>query len=561
MRGTGGSTATAALPSLDDPACLLPSMAGAKGAWLARGRAAGLPVLDGVVVPADWSTPHLDLGAEAVTRRGSGGARLEVSGTPLAPSRARAVVDASARLGQRLVVRSSSVLEGGAEWAGAFTSYLDITPDQTPKAVTGCWASAFGVSTLDRHAAAGIPPQSAPMAVVIQPHLSPDAGGTARLEGDTVVIVAVEGSPAPLVQGWEPGLAAVAGPDGSMEGAALGLLGSGLVERVAAVLREAQRTTGATVCEWASTDQAVHLLQLASPPSTPASARSPSIPVVHHPDAPRLARLVSRHPGPLGEALVLPWATGHPSGRLDEPGPIDVEPERAWEEAGRIATSLTTEAWELPPHEAREAARRSLSELRGPDPGPALARLARLVQPDRDTARRVLSLLATVRSALAQRGAVTWPESAWYLEPEQVATGLAGGPGKRDRFGFDRWEPFLAAVTVGVGGSAAGVAAAPGLGAGRMCWMVGGDLGVFRPRDVIVAPRPTPDLAPLLWDAAALVTLGGGPGAHLFESARALAIPAVCGVRLEEVVGADPVTGSHVLAVDGETGTVHALPR
>ncbi len=81
----------------------------------------------------------------------------------------------------------------------------------------------------------------------------------------------------------------------------------------------------------------------------------------------------------------------------------------------------------------------------------------------------------------------------------------------------------------------------------------------FRPRDVVVARRPVPGLAALLFDAAALVTTGGGPAAHLFESARALGIPAVCGVHLESVIGAelDSVEGEWALAVDGDAATVH----
>jgi phosphoenolpyruvate-protein kinase (PTS system EI component) len=67
-------------------------------------------------------------------------------------------------------------------------------------------------------------------------------------------------------------------------------------------------------------------------------------------------------------------------------------------------------------------------------------------------------------------------------------------------------------------------------------------------------------LAPLLWDAAALVTAGGGPAAHLFESARALGIPAIAGADLAEALGHDadepPGGRDTVAAVDGDMGTV-----
>jgi pyruvate,water dikinase len=73
----------------------------------------------------------------------------------------------------------------------------------------------------------------------------------------------------------------------------------------------------------------------------------------------------------------------------------------------------------------------------------------------------------------------------------------------------------------------------------------------FRGRSMVTAPQPVPNLAPLLWDAAGLVTETGSPAAHLFESARALGIPAVCGVELTDA--------NQIVAVDGNTGVVATL--
>jgi phosphoenolpyruvate-protein kinase (PTS system EI component) len=73
---------------------------------------------------------------------------------------------------------------------------------------------------------------------------------------------------------------------------------------------------------------------------------------------------------------------------------------------------------------------------------------------------------------------------------------------------------------------------------------------------VIAARHPTPDLAPLLWDAAAVVTTGGNPGAHLFESARSLGLPAVCGANLVETIGSETDLTGKAVAVDGTTGAV-----
>ena len=130
---------------------------------------------------------------------------------------------------------------------------------------------------------------------------------------------------------------------------------------------------------------------------------------------------------------------------------------------------------------------------------------------------------------------------------------------RRSRIGFDRWEPFNAAVVAAQGRRADGSGAAPGVACGRLCWIPGPEhMGRFRPRDVIVAPYPTPHLAALLWDAAAVVTTGGGPAAHLFESARALAIPAVSAIHLEEALGDTlaAADGHFAVAVDGVAGSV-----
>src|SRR5690606_13955923 len=136
------------LLDLGDPACFRVEVAGGKASWLARGLAAGLPVLGGLVVPVGASWPAMDTGVDALARRGSGGARLEVSAVKLPAGLDAEIVARTADLADHLVVRSSSVLEGDAECTGAFSSSLDVTPKEVPRAVAGCWASAFGVATL-----------------------------------------------------------------------------------------------------------------------------------------------------------------------------------------------------------------------------------------------------------------------------------------------------------------------------------------------------------------------------------------------------------------------------
>ena len=91
------------------------------------------------------------------------------------------------------------------------------------------------------------------------------------------------------------------------------------------------------------------------------------------------------------------------------------------------------------------------------------------------------------------------------------------------------------------------------------------DAAASGPREIIVAARPVVNLAPLLWNAAGLVTEAGGPGAHLFEVAGWLGVPAVCGVDLEALIGDRPHTPERsedvVVAVDGDIGRLAILSR
>jgi hypothetical protein len=169
-----------------------------------------------------------------------------------------------------------------------------------------------------------------------------------------------------------------------------------------------------------------------------------------------------------------------------------------------------------------------LAALRGPDPGDALRRIAALPPPDLSIARRAIA--------------------AFKARPPD--------PRPLGRIGVDQWEPFSAAVAMAHASPISGVAASGGIGAGRMAWVPDPrHASAFRPRDVLVAPRPLPQLAPLLWDAAGVVTLGGGPGAHLMESARALGIPAVTGIGAGIL---DPESAL-CIAIDGWSGEVFAV--
>ena len=497
---------------LDHEAALDPSRVGAKAAWLAMARRAGLPVLPGLIVDTADSLACMRLGAEMLANRGSGGARLAMTAEPV--PFADELVQRGARLGNALVARSSTIIESSGEWSGAFTSYLDLSPTDLPKAVTGCWASAFSVAALERQEAAGIEPGSVSMAVLVQTALDPVAGGTAVVDpGGPVVITGVKGSPAPLLQGWSNGLQARS-DGGEWEGEELvAMLGSEALDEIAAVMREASDRLGANRAEWALDGQ-IWMLQLARDPlRTPISLPRPEW---ADPHLVPVARAVIKAGGRLGDELILPWALGG----LPEPGPpIEGVPVDAMASALELRDELTAEVWGLPAQAALAEARSWMRMLLGTDPRSAANVMSSLGSPDPSTAASLLGLV----------------EGMERDDPSP-------------RRGVGRWEPFVAAVVLSAGTTHEGTAASAGFGAG----IVHRGQTAFLPRSVIAAPKPVPNLAPLLWDAAAIVTETGSPAAHLFESARALRVPAVCGVAIP--------SGEQIVAVDGHNGVVATIP-
>jgi phosphoenolpyruvate synthase/pyruvate phosphate dikinase len=409
---------------LDSEAAYDPVRVGAKAAWLGRARRAGLPVLPGLVVDAAASIGHMSIGREKLAVRGSGGARLAMTDEP--PPFADELIAGAGRLGDVLVARSSTALEASGEWSGAFTSYLDVSPGDIPRAVSGCWASAFSVAALERQKAAGVEPGSFSMAVLVQPALSPEAGGVARVDDHgTVVVTGVKGPPAPLLQGWSTGHEARRTGKGWAGDTLVELVGVEVLDELAEALLRAQTELGPNNCEWAL-DGRVWILQL---------------------------------------------------GRADD-------------------------------------TRQDLIEASPVDP--------RLVRSARMVARHEGEVQATTNQ----------------------------DPGRR--LGVGPWEPFVASVVLGNGVRHQGIPSSPGIGAGILIRRGDTNAGPIQPRRVLAAGQPVPNLAPLLWDAAGLVTETGSAAAHLFESARALHVPAVCGVAIPP--------GDWIVAVDGYAGVVATIP-
>jgi phosphohistidine swiveling domain-containing protein len=252
-----------------------------------------------------------------------------------------------------------------------------------------------------------------------------------------------------------------------------------------------------------------------------------------HPMALRLARLAVRFPGELGDRLVLGWAC---AGGWDERAGTSVTA-AGGSEAERRAAELTARAWNLPVDEARAAAARTLAAARGPAPQDALRRLAELSPVPAVQAAEVLALVAGVQ------------ERADRSAPARTAPPRGA------------WEPFVYGAVRAHGERLDGVAAAPGIGAGAVQVVTNPHSSrISAHRPVLVAARPLPGLAPMMWGAAGLVTGSGSPAAHLLEVAHSLRVPAVVGCPLDDRVAALAAGGTMIAAVDGAAGAVYVVP-
>lgn len=527
------------LVDLADPAAQREGMVGAKVARLAKARQLGAPVPAGFAVPREVGRQAVEAALPVARTDGLHAAQLELLSQSPPPSLVAELGRWSQALGQSLVVRSSASVEDDPSWAGAFSSFIDVHPEEVPTAVLGCWAATFHPGVAARSGLGPIPDPDLCPAVLVQPCVEAIVSGVARHDPDgTVVIDAVAGAPAPLLAGWVPGSSAVISANGDATGPALDRFGSSLLEAVAQLARGVAME-GPTSIEWASTDRGMVLLQVA--PTAPLAVASPrpsrprrTSSELPRPVALRMARLVTHFAGHLGEAMVLPWAAGAPSlrtGRLPTVRPGLPAGLAAWDEARALAATLTASAWGT---DGTEVAGRALDGL-AVDPSKATLRcFARLPPADPALVTRLLSTLATVDASLRERGILGLSGSLWSLDPEDLP-GLLTGSTPQARPGLPprptiRWQRFLQATMLSAGTSHRGGAASPGeaVGLARFCSSADSPL---LPGEIVVLSLPLPHFAPLLWRAGGLVSLGGSAGAHLVEVARSRRVPAV--VRLE----------------------------
>lgn len=516
--------------ALDDPVASDINASGAKGAGIARAKAAGFPVLDGFVIAPVCSEPALARAVEVLEPRGTGGARMAIIGHQLDDELLADISEHAAALEPPLIVRSSSVLEGSGEWSGAFTSVPEILRDEVGQATKSVWATTFSIEVLERFEEAGLEPGSAAMGVLVQPEIRPDFGGAAIVDtAGTVKIDAVKGSPADLMAGWIAGTRAVL-EEGVLRGTdAIELMGESQVMAIAELALRVQSELGHNLIEWAIVDEQVILLQVQDSAVHEVEETMVIPAALGHPFALDFAKLAHEYPGPLGHELVLGWRSAAPNVAAAPFTPTGNRDE-THTQARSMAAALLAQAWGESEDDAIAHADLVLRRMRSDRPNESIDVLRDLNAIDEDLAAELLGITD-------------------HLVATEVRTG---------RQGLDRWEPVLAGVVALQGEVHEGEPSVGGVGAGRLVWIGNSkDTSHVRPRDIIVTQYPLQNYSPLLWDAAGVITIGGAPTAHLFEVARSLTVPAVINCPIAEIVKEGPVLGM----LDGDAGRVALLPR
>jgi pyruvate,water dikinase len=195
--------------------------------------------------------------------------RREVFARSLDPALVEELRSAVDGLGGRVIVRSSSPLEGDARWAGAFSSVTGVGREDVAAAVRSCWASAYAVDPVRRAAECGVPLEAVGLAVLMQPEIVPEAGGVAWTGESAVTVEGVRGHPGPLLAGWA---------EGARDGVLAGLIGAEIVAAAAALADRVRAELGDGVIEWAACEGTVWLLQ-SMPGAAPDGDSEPGIPM------------------------------------------------------------------------------------------------------------------------------------------------------------------------------------------------------------------------------------------------------------------------------------------
>jgi phosphohistidine swiveling domain-containing protein len=570
--------------AIDAAECADRELAGAKAARLAQARAAGFPVPNSLVIPCAESAPILDRALRSTNNRSLHSCRFEVMSAD--PGSLADIVARVRPLGPTLAVRSSSPSEDDPRLAGAFTSFLGVAPEDVATAVLGVWSSALvdlsdpaEDSTAARMCAGELrefsswPPTR--MGVLIQPELAPSFAGTAELlPGDEVQVVATDGPAGPLMAGWVTGVTATVSASGSIEWRpALANVGEPAIRGAAALVRDIAAALGDNLVEWAFADGRIWLLQSRRVLRTPIqSARvaqpggrsARDGPEIDH----RLVLRAVRRTGDLAERWVLPWALAS-----DGCVPADILPEARqaesplalWEQLTDLSDKLTAQAWRVR-HADLGRVVSGLDSLRRGDSAALTTELGALKSPEPALAQHCLELATWLMAHLLWQRLVRSADEFWAL-PADLGPVLRGDHVPSDLYQRSyratlKWEPLLFSTVMAVGRQLEGLPASPGMGCGHVAMvddptvLAAAERGGLHPRSIIAAAQPLPRFAPLLMNAAGLVTHGGSEAAHLVEVARSLGVPTVFGCDLG---GITKLQGGGYAAVDGAAGAVSVL--
>jgi hypothetical protein len=520
--------------SLDDPAALKPGFVGAKAEKLAVALQAGLPVLPGVVLPVTTGRAVLERAERIASAQSLAAARLFIMNEEAPPCLTNIIPTEFGLC--NLVVRSSSPLEALGSWSGAFASYIDVTVDDLPTAILGCWASVFSRDAAERYENLSTSAVATGMAVLIQPAIDPCPGGTSRANGDgSVSITLADGSLPAMLQGWAPGLPAVIGSDDEVTGRAAAQVGHDLLREVARYTRLCVKHEAGNFLEWAAPNGDVLILQCkrsVAGTDLVTDTQDDFDPNFVGPLAVDVCRAVVRFGGSTGDSLVLPWILAPTLGSRHSMKAHLGSP-LAIEAIQNQSKSLVAQAW----RDERDTAEAAIVRLRdGLDPY-VLNRIAMLNPVTASEGIRVVEAIESLGQELVRMGVLCDVADVWRLEPEEFRADIGSywsdasvnpAPPKRNA-----WEAFLRTVVRSNGeirhgtSAAAGEAAAPLLAINEPH-----RLSRSRQQRILYVPTPLPGYAPMLWGAAGLVAAGGNPSAHLVEVASSLGVPAVVGCNL-----------------------------
>lgn len=293
---------------------------GPKAATLARLKAGGLPVPDGVCLTADaYRTQLRAAGVEASARDVAGAdtfdqrrlalaVRLGFQRAPLDAAVATALTAAWRDLvGQPAAltaVRSSALLEDtpAASFAGQFDSFLGIANEvDLVTAVRACWAALWATRALRYMEQHGVDPATTAMAVLVQRLVAARAAGGAlsrTAEGD-VLISGTWGLGSAVAQGEVVPDRFVVRRDG-----ALAEVEPGRKDRLVSASAEAGVSPRAVAREMVDA------------------------PCLEEGEACELARLVLRAEAQLGHPVEVEWALGAEGLQILQARPLRVEPPR-----------------------------------------------------------------------------------------------------------------------------------------------------------------------------------------------------------------------------------------